>query len=56
MNDGHVLVIIIAAFVVVQTVAVGIYKYFQALADLKSAEACVLVEAAKNQNEKSSAR
>lgn len=46
--------IIIAAFVVVQTIAVGIYKYLVALADLKSAEACILIEASKN--EKSSAR
>ena len=39
MNDGHILVIIIAAFIVVQTIAVGIFKYLRALADLKTMEA-----------------
>jgi hypothetical protein len=39
MNDGHILVIIIEAFVVVQTIAVGVYKYLRSLADLKMMEA-----------------
>ena len=42
MNDGHILVIIIAAFIVVQTIAVGIYKYLRALADIKTMEAAAI--------------
>jgi hypothetical protein len=44
MNDGHILVIIIAAFVVVQTIAVGVYKYLRSLADLKMMEAATIDE------------
>jgi len=47
MNDGHVLVIIIAAFVVVQTIAVGVYKYLRALADVKTMEAYAIDAATK---------
>ena len=49
MNDGHILVIIIAAFIVVQTIAVGIYKYLRALADVKTMEAAAIDAASRNQ-------
>lgn len=42
MNDGHILVIILAAFVAVQTVALGVYKYLRALADVKTFEAAAI--------------
>lgn len=42
MNDGHILVIIIAVFVVVQTIAVGVYKYLRSLADIKTMEAAAI--------------
>lgn len=48
MNDGHILVIIIAAFIVVQTIAVGIFKYLRALADLKTMEAADVVRKARS--------
>jgi uncharacterized protein YpmB len=51
MNDGHVLVIIIAAFVVVQTIAVGVYMYLRALADVKTMEAFALDAATKKATE-----
>jgi hypothetical protein len=47
MNDGHVLVIILASFIVVQTIAVGVYKYFRALADVKTMEAAAIDAASK---------
>lgn len=49
MNDGHILVIIIAAFIVVQTIAVGIYKYLRALADVKTMEAAAIDAASRSQ-------
>ena len=48
MNDGHILVIIIAAFIVVQTIAVGIFKYLRALADLKTMEAAAIDAASRS--------
>jgi uncharacterized PurR-regulated membrane protein YhhQ (DUF165 family) len=42
MNDGHILVIILAAFVVAQTVAIGVFKYLRALADVKTMEAAAI--------------
>ena len=50
MNDGHILVIIIAAFIVVQTIAVGIFKYLRALADLKTMEAAAIDAASRRQS------
>lgn len=41
MNDGHILVVILAAFVAVQTVALGVYRYLRALADKKTFEYCL---------------
>jgi len=49
MNDGHVLVSILAAFVVVQTIAIGVYKYLRALADVKTMEAAAIDAASKRQ-------
>lgn len=50
MNDGHILVIIIAAFIVVQTIAVGIFKYLRSLADLKTMEAAAIDAASRRQS------
>ena len=47
VNDGHVLVIILASFVVVQTMATGVYKYLRALADVKTMEAAAIDAASK---------
>jgi len=47
VNDGHILVIIIAAFIVVQTIAIGVYKYLRSLADIKTMEAAAIDTASK---------
>lgn len=39
MNDGHVLVSIIAAFIVAETIAFGVYQYLRAAARVKASEA-----------------
>jgi len=38
MNDGHILIIILSAFTVAQTLAVGIYRYLRAAAQAKATE------------------
>jgi len=53
MNDGHILVIIIASFIVVQTIAIGVYKYLRALADIKTMEAMAIDDASKAQEKRS---
>lgn len=42
MNDGHILVTILAAFIVMQTIAIGLYRYLRAVADRKTVEADML--------------